>query len=274
MVNYENGKIYKIVCNLTGEIYVGHTAQKYLSDRLSEHRSDYKKWTKGKYNYCTSFSIIERNNFQIFLLEKYPCTCVEELKVREQFYILNTKCVNKVVPLRTAKEYYSANKDIIGGKQKVYYEINKDKLVNYAKNYRDENKDKLKEYYENHKDKIKQYREENRDIISSKHKNWYEANKSEVLQRAKDYRKDNKDKISEANKKYREANQDKIKQYREDNKDRLSQLKKQYYQKNKDKVLEKVDCCCGASVCRASKVIHERSKKHQKYLKQMSNSLA
>ena len=38
MVNYENGKIYKIVCNETGSIYIGSTAQKYLAPHTSGPR--------------------------------------------------------------------------------------------------------------------------------------------------------------------------------------------------------------------------------------------
>eukprot|EP01080_Neovahlkampfia_damariscottae_P012895 gene12895-7314_t len=42
MVNYQNGKIYKII-NLTNEkCYIGSTTQK-LSVRMAEHRSFYKK---------------------------------------------------------------------------------------------------------------------------------------------------------------------------------------------------------------------------------------
>jgi hypothetical protein len=46
MPNYANGKIYKIVCNITGEQYIGATTQK-LSQRLTCHVS--KKNTDKKY---------------------------------------------------------------------------------------------------------------------------------------------------------------------------------------------------------------------------------
>mmetsp|Transcript_32665 Transcript_32665/g.38319 ORF Transcript_32665/g.38319 Transcript_32665/m.38319 type:complete len:103 (+) Transcript_32665:95-403(+) len=41
MVNYKNGKIYKIVCNETNEIYIGSTTQT-LTDRLCQHVSKFK----------------------------------------------------------------------------------------------------------------------------------------------------------------------------------------------------------------------------------------
>eukprot|EP01050_Picozoa_sp_SAG11_P027380 SAG11_NODE_6909_length_1227_cov_20.484043_1_plen_39_part_01 len=37
MVNYKNGKIYKIQCFVTNKIYIGSTSQLYLSQRLKDH---------------------------------------------------------------------------------------------------------------------------------------------------------------------------------------------------------------------------------------------
>ena len=36
-------KIYKIIDNTNGNIYIGKTEQKYLCERLSSHKYDYKK---------------------------------------------------------------------------------------------------------------------------------------------------------------------------------------------------------------------------------------
>ena len=63
MVNYENGKIYKLVCNKTGLVYVGSTCQRLLCKRLSGHVADYKRWGKGKFRYVTSFNIIENDDY-------------------------------------------------------------------------------------------------------------------------------------------------------------------------------------------------------------------
>ena len=38
MVNYKNGKIYKIQCFVTNKIYIGSTSQFYLSQRLKDHK--------------------------------------------------------------------------------------------------------------------------------------------------------------------------------------------------------------------------------------------
>jgi hypothetical protein len=44
MVNYQEGKIYKIISPLTDKIYVGSTTKKYLSERLCRHLCDYKRY--------------------------------------------------------------------------------------------------------------------------------------------------------------------------------------------------------------------------------------
>ena len=111
MVNYENGKIYKLVCNETGLIYIGSTAQKYLSIRLSGHKWDYKNYLKGKTNYITSFKVLENGNYDIILLENYSCNDKYELKARERLYIETNECVNKCIPNRTQIEYVESNKD-------------------------------------------------------------------------------------------------------------------------------------------------------------------
>ena len=133
MVNYANGKIYKIVCNLTGLIYIGATCQKYLSKRLQKHIEGYKTWLKTKKKYMTSFQIIENGDFYIELIENFSCNDIYELKSKEKYHILNNGCVNQNVPNRTSKEYYEANHDKIIQQKKQYYEENKDKILEKKK---------------------------------------------------------------------------------------------------------------------------------------------
>jgi hypothetical protein len=99
---YANGKIYKIVCNETGEIYYGSTIQKYLSSRMNEHRC--------KKN-CVSRQILDRNNYYYELVENYSCNNVYELRLREKWYMLNNDCINKNIPTRISKEWKEDNKD-------------------------------------------------------------------------------------------------------------------------------------------------------------------
>jgi hypothetical protein len=47
-MNYQNGKIYRIDCLSTGEVYIGSTCQPTLAKRLAEHVSSFKHWKEGK----------------------------------------------------------------------------------------------------------------------------------------------------------------------------------------------------------------------------------
>ena len=95
---YRNGKIYKIVSNKTGLVYIGSTC-KTLPQRIAQHERDYKQYLKmGKrYNvYMTSFKILKDGNYQIQLVENYPCK-----NSREKYWIEKPNCINKNIPTQT-----------------------------------------------------------------------------------------------------------------------------------------------------------------------------
>ena len=48
MINYNNGKIYKIepINGEDGDIYIGSTTKEFLSQRLATHRGEYKQYLK------------------------------------------------------------------------------------------------------------------------------------------------------------------------------------------------------------------------------------
>ena len=66
MPNYQDGKIYKIVCNITDECYIGSTTEPTLARRLAGHVNNYKVWKSGKCNKTTSFDIIDKGDYKIF----------------------------------------------------------------------------------------------------------------------------------------------------------------------------------------------------------------
>tara|TARA_R110001592_G_scaffold340298_1_gene628392 strand:+ start:40 stop:783 length:744 start_codon:yes stop_codon:yes gene_type:complete len=230
-IDYSKSKIYKIVCDTTGLIYIGSTVET-LCRRLSGHRSDYKRYLKGKYSFLTSFDILKNDNYKIILIENCPCNSKEELHREERKYIESIECVNKNIPTRTDKEYREINKD----KMKEYYEINKDKIKEYHKEYYEDNQDNYKEYKKKNRDKIKEYK--------------------------KQYSKDNKEKVKEYKKKNRDKIKEYIKQYRENNKDKLKEIRKKYIEKNKDKIKEKIEC----EFCRST-ITKNHIKRHQQSLK-------
>ena len=126
MVNYQNGKIYRI--DGDGLTYIGSTTKKYLSSRLAEHKCKYNSFLDGKSNYYTSFEILKTDNYRIELIEKFPCDSKDELTAREGHHIRQMESVNKNIPDRTQKEWYQNNKEEIKQKRKEYYENNKNEL--------------------------------------------------------------------------------------------------------------------------------------------------
>jgi len=84
MPDYQQGKIYKIVCNVTGNVYYGSTIVPTLARRLAKHKEKYREYKAGKCNYVTSFEIIDKNDYSIVLVELYPCNTRDELLMRER----------------------------------------------------------------------------------------------------------------------------------------------------------------------------------------------
>jgi hypothetical protein len=201
-----------------------------LALRKGEHRRDYKRYLNGNYCFITSFNIIKFDDCYIELIENYPCNSKEELERREGELIREMDCVNKVVVGRTKKEYREENKEVIAEKRKEY---------------REANKEKIKEYYEENKEKIKEYQKE-----------YYEENKEKIKEYRKEYREENKEVIAEKGREYREAN-----------KEVIAEKKKKYHEANKEKLKEKYTCECGSVLRKNEKSRHERTKKHQAYMK-------
>lgn len=169
MVNYKLSKIYKIVCSLTGKVYVGSTCEPTLAKRLTKHVGNYKCYLKGKYHYVTSFDIIKNNSYEIVLIEIFPCTSKDELHARERYWSNCIDCVNKHKNQGLLKK--------IGQKE-------------YDKLYRnDPNRhEKIQKYRKN-------YQIENRDIILKKSNEYRDKNKDEINRRAEEYRKKHKKEI-------------------------------------------------------------------------------
>lgn len=119
------GIIYKLECCITGEVYYGST-QYSLNKRMTEHKSNCKRWKEGKTNYTTSYQIIDRGNYSYSLIETVEYEEKKQLEARERFYIENNECINKCVIGRTVKEYYEANKEAILERQKAYDKANKE----------------------------------------------------------------------------------------------------------------------------------------------------
>jgi len=104
-MRYTNGKIYKLVSNVTGDVYYGSTTQS-LQHRLLDHKRCYKYYLNGKGKYVTAYKILETQDYDIHLVENYACLCRKQLESIERIYIEGYTCINKVIPTRTKKEYH------------------------------------------------------------------------------------------------------------------------------------------------------------------------
>jgi len=133
MCEYLNGKIYKLVCEITGEVYIGSTRLS-LEDRLKKHLE------KGN---CCSKQIIDRNKYYIEQLEAYPCNSKQELERKEGEYQQAFKCININIAGRTRLEYYQDNKEKINKTDKQYYQDNKEHIKEQTKQYYLDNKKKI-----------------------------------------------------------------------------------------------------------------------------------
>tara|TARA_R110002096_G_C14212286_1_gene690052 strand:+ start:70 stop:585 length:516 start_codon:yes stop_codon:yes gene_type:complete len=138
MVNYNYGKIYKIINENNDTIYIGSTAQYYLSNRYSTHH-------------------LKNNNNKIILIEKYSCNSKDELLMREQEVIEeHTNLVNKnraFISIEQLKEYQKINtkkwrednKEEIRDNKKLYNKNHKEEIKIYNKNTYNKNKETFNE---------------------------------------------------------------------------------------------------------------------------------
>jgi hypothetical protein len=176
MVNYSNGKIYKLVNDVDDKIYIGSTCNR-LSHRKNLHKGHSKrKPNRVVYKHLNS---IGWENVDIILVENFNCKSKNELHARERHYIdLLKPSLNRVIPLRTLQEWCEDNKELIKQNKKKYYDENKEKFKQYGKKYRDENKEKIKA-------REKKYRDDNIELIKEQNKKYYDDNKERLSKKYK-----------------------------------------------------------------------------------------
>ena len=182
MVNYKQGKIYKIECNVTGLIYIGSTCKKTLAQRMTNHRSKYKKYLNGKSNYYSSFIVMENGDYDIILIEDFPCNSKDQLFARERYHTNKTECVN------------------IRKNQGRCLELGK--------------KEYDKERYENHREErlevSRQYRINNPEKVKLANQKSHQNHREERLEVSRQYNIDNNEARKEYKKKYREEHKEEI----------------------------------------------------------------
>jgi hypothetical protein len=171
---YQNGKIYRIHCNITGKDYIGSTIYT-LAKRLGDHIANYRRWLDGKSNRVSSFEILQCGDYEIILIEDYPCKSKLELLKRERYWCTRMDCVNKVKNqgaqlemgiMNYQKQYWKNHKAEKRIYDKTYTGKHRSEIKNYHSKYYNEHKEKVKEdyktniyekraYYQKRKEEIK-----------------------------------------------------------------------------------------------------------------------
>ncbi len=127
MVNYQNGKIYKIVNDELNLTYFGSTTQD-LKKRLSSHYHD----INTHKNITSKILFTTELKPKIYLVEEVKCDNREQLEKRERYYIENFDCVNKILPSQTRNEvekrYRKNNLELCRKRSREHNQKNKDKL--------------------------------------------------------------------------------------------------------------------------------------------------
>jgi hypothetical protein len=130
-IEYSKCLIYKICCKdpTITDIYVGHTTD--LRRRKNCHRTRCNNENDKKYN-CNVYQFIRDHgnfdNWEIIVLEKYPCNNANEARLRERYWLETLQAtLNIVIPSRTLQQWTDDNKNIINEKKRKYREKNKKK---------------------------------------------------------------------------------------------------------------------------------------------------
>lgn len=178
------GFIYKIICTKNDMIYIGSTKNK-LYKRFNGHKQQYKKWLNGEFNHEISifkyFKEFGVENFKMIEIEQIEYKDKKELLIREQYYIDNHNCINKInayIPDENKKdkrkEYYEKNREIIREKRKETYICECGDEITKSHKVRHEESKKHKDFL-NGIVKVELTRQEY-------HKQWTENNKEHVLE--------------------------------------------------------------------------------------------
>lgn len=255
---YENGKIYKLICN-DGSYYFGSTTQK-LYRRLNHHKEASKIGTSVVYRHINN---IGWDKVKIELVEDYPCTIKSELNKREEYYINLSK--SDELCLNYNRAYVS--EETRKTNMKKYYEENREAILEYHREYNEENRDVINQ-------KLAEYRKKNAEILNEKQKEYAKNHAEQIKTKRKEYYENNKEIELEKQKEYAEKNKEKIQQYKNEwAKNKRKQSKEEKIKNRELKKQARIEydntiilCECGGSYQNYHKQRHDISKKHQKYV--------
>lgn len=156
-IDYSKTLIYKIVCKNTAviDLYVGSTTN--FTKRKCSHKEACTNANSKKHNFNV-YQFIRDNgnwdNWDMILIEYYPCNTELEKLQRERYWIeelkatLNTvKNIGLLMELGKGeyiKQHRLKNKESVSQYYKQYHKDNKETKINIAKQHYEKNKEKIK----------------------------------------------------------------------------------------------------------------------------------
>ena len=145
-VDYSKSLIYKLESNNKeiSQTYVGSTTN--FRQRKRNHKHDCNTETRKSYN-CQVYQFIRSNggweNWDMNLIEYFPCNTKLELHTRERYWVKETSStLNKQIPSRTQKERDSI-RIRTSLQKKAHHEKHKEWLLAHP-NYNDKYKEQVK----------------------------------------------------------------------------------------------------------------------------------
>jgi hypothetical protein len=160
-INYANIQIYRFICNDINIIntYVGSTTD--WNNRKRQHKCNCINLSVKQHN-LKMYQIMRENggwdNWNMILIENYPCNSRREAEQREQYWKehynddmgMNDATLNNKKRLDKHKKYRDDNSIQLLNKKKEYYQINKEAILL-----------KVNQYRKDHKEEINQKRRDN-----------------------------------------------------------------------------------------------------------------
>ncbi len=287
--DYLNGKIYKLVSNQTNDIYIGST-KNTLTERFENHQYDYNVDTP-KRRYRKAFEILKYDDVRIELIEDYPTSSKFFLELREGRWILDTYCVNDLVP-RNKYQHLDPDQiidptmnDYLKGKiykltsaytSDIYIGSTKATLgrrLAYHKNDNRTTASQILQYDDVRIELLEAYPTTSQYLLELKEREWIEntkcVNKIIPTRSKQEYRDGHKTETKEYNEQYRENNKEKIskqkKQYRDEHKIEAKEYNEQYREDNKEKILKKQKQYRGANKDKIKKYRDDRKPERQEH---------
>ena len=158
-INYNTNAsvIYKIYCVDGSCVYIYFGSTTNFTKRKATHKSTCNNANDKGYN-LKVYETIRANggwdNWEMALVEIYPCESKEHLLIREQFYI--DQQLDKVNDRKAyISEEDNRKRDLERCRQ--YNLDNREYIIEYKKQYDLNNKEKQKQYRIDNKEKRKQY---------------------------------------------------------------------------------------------------------------------